>query len=266
MQQLAWNNLPLCPRKSILIQRLQEELDVTLREEQAGFRPKRSCCDQIFTLRNIIEQAKEFNFPLALNFVDFKKAFDSIHRESLWAIARAYGIPPKYINIFKALYNNSCCCIKTSSGNTECFCILTGVRQGCILSSLLFLLIIDFVLHQSMNEPLFGIPWSMHNLTDLDFADDIAMLSTSLQKLQEMTTKLQDVAANVGLRISCEKTKVMHALQSNHQTITVDNTPLEQVQHFQYLGSYISMDGTNIEDIKNRTGKATSTFQRMEKI
>ena len=64
---------------SILIQRLQTELDLTLREEQAGFRPKRSCCDQIYTLRNIIEQAREFNFLLAINFIDFKKAFDSIH-------------------------------------------------------------------------------------------------------------------------------------------------------------------------------------------
>ena len=144
---------------SILIQRLQNELDTTLREEQAGFRPKRSCCDQIFTLRNIIEQAREYNFPLALNFIDFKKAFDSIHRESLWAIARAYGIPPKYINIFKALYNNSRCCIKTQSGNTDFFCIITGVRQGCILSSLLFLLVVDFVLQQSMNETHFGIPY-----------------------------------------------------------------------------------------------------------
>ena len=229
---------------SILIQRLQNELDTTLREEQAGFRPKRSCCDQIFTLRNIIEQAREYNFPLALNFIDFKKAFDSIHRESLWAIARAYGIPPKYINIFKALYNNSRCCIKTQSGNTDFFCIITGVRQGCILSSLLFLLVVDFVLQQSMNETHFGIPWKDKNLTDLDFADDIAMISTSLQHLQEMTTKLQEAAAKVGLRISSTKTKIMHALQQNIQKIQIDDDELEEVEvklkevkHFKYLGS-----------------------------
>ena len=100
----------------------------------------------------------------------------------------------------------------------------------------------------------------------MDFADDIAMLSTSLQKLQEMTTKLQNIAAKVGLRISCSKTKIMHALQENHQSIIIDDETLEEVQHFQYLGSYISIDGTNEEDIKNRSGKATSTFQRMQKI
>ena len=94
-----------------------------------------------------------------------------------------------------------------------------------------------------MNEPRFGIPWKDGSLTDLDFADDIAMLSTSLQHLQEMTTKLQEITAKVGLRISCPKTKIMHSLQSTNQTITIENEPLEQVQHFQYLGNYISIDG-----------------------
>jgi len=58
---------------------------------------------------------------LFLNFIDFTKAFDSVHRESLWHIARLYGIPQQYINIFKSLYLNSSCCVKTDSGLTEFF-------------------------------------------------------------------------------------------------------------------------------------------------
>jgi len=77
---------------------------VFLREEQAGFRSNRSCNEQIFTLRNITEQRSEFQTPLLVNFTDFKKAFDSVHRESLWEVAKLYGIPEKYIRIFKALY------------------------------------------------------------------------------------------------------------------------------------------------------------------
>lgn len=55
--------------------------------------------DQVFPLRNIIEQCVEWNVPLFINFIDFKEAFDSVHRESLWKILRAYGIPPKIIII-----------------------------------------------------------------------------------------------------------------------------------------------------------------------
>ena len=94
-----------------LLNRVKDDLDKRLREEQAGFRSGRSCSEQILTLRNIIEQSCEFNQKVFINFVDFKKVFDSIHRESVWKIAKIYGIPEKYINIFKNLYLNSSCCI-----------------------------------------------------------------------------------------------------------------------------------------------------------
>ena len=51
--------------------------------------------DQIFALRNIIEQCLEWNTPLFINFVDFRKAFDSVHRNTLWKILHSYGISIK---------------------------------------------------------------------------------------------------------------------------------------------------------------------------
>ncbi|KIH69478.1 hypothetical protein ANCDUO_00177 [Ancylostoma duodenale] len=70
----------------ILLLRLRSIIDERLREEQAGFRSNRSCCEQIFSLRETIEECIEYRHPLCVNVVDFQKAFDSIHRESLWAI------------------------------------------------------------------------------------------------------------------------------------------------------------------------------------
>ncbi len=99
----------------VLLQRLREAVDRTQREEQAGFRPSRSCSEQIFALRNIIEQSVEFQKPLSVNFIDFRKAFDSVHRDSFWSIARTYGIPQRFVNIFRNLYLCSSCCIKTTT-------------------------------------------------------------------------------------------------------------------------------------------------------
>ena len=62
---------------TILLHRLHDSVEATLHDEQAGFRRLRSCVEQIFTLRKIIEQYAEFQQPLSINFVDFKKAFDS---------------------------------------------------------------------------------------------------------------------------------------------------------------------------------------------
>lgn len=63
---------------SVILNRIRSALYGVLREEQAGFRRGRGCIDQIFTLRNIIEKSLEWNYPLFLNFIDFKKAFDSL--------------------------------------------------------------------------------------------------------------------------------------------------------------------------------------------
>lgn len=68
----------------IIINRLKHEVEGMLREEQTGFRSGAGTIQQIFTLKNIIEQSKEFNTPLYMNFIDFQKAFDSINRDVLW--------------------------------------------------------------------------------------------------------------------------------------------------------------------------------------
>ncbi|VDI48062.1 blast:Craniofacial development protein 2 [Mytilus galloprovincialis] len=79
----------------ILISRIKTAIDRTLRQEQAGFRQGRSCIDHIFVLRNILEQCTEWQRKIIINFVDFEKAFDSLHRQGLWTILKSYGIPEK---------------------------------------------------------------------------------------------------------------------------------------------------------------------------
>ena len=67
----------------VLINRIKDGVDKELRNEQAGFREGRSTVEQLFILRNIIEQSVKWQAGLHINFVDFEKAFDSVHRESL---------------------------------------------------------------------------------------------------------------------------------------------------------------------------------------
>ena len=110
-----------------------------------GFRTRHSCREQIFTLCSIIKQSLEYQVPMMINYIDFKKAFNSIHKPSLWNILSVYGVPQKYINIFKALYTDSSCCVKSETGVTDFFTILSGVQQGCILLPLFFLILLDFV-------------------------------------------------------------------------------------------------------------------------
>ena len=103
----------------------------------------------------------------------------------MWKILKYYGTPDRFINIFKALYINSSlsCRVKTATGYTEFLEIVSGVRQGCILSPFLFIIVIDFVMCRTMDKPEYGIVWQKQNrLTDLDFADDLAILAEELRK------------------------------------------------------------------------------------
>jgi len=171
---------------------MDKAIDKELREEQAGFRAGRGCIDQIFALRNIIEQCIEFKQQLHINFVDFRKAFDSIHRSSLWKILRSYGIPEKLVNLIAKFYQSFQCSVSLDQNKlTDWFEIKTGVRQGCILSPIIFLITIDWVMRQTTKDRRKGINWGLfQQLLDLEFADDLAVLSSNHGHMQEKTDRL----------------------------------------------------------------------------
>ena len=78
----------------ILFNRIRRHVDPVLRKHEGGFRPGRSCAQQIHKLRTIIEGVKEYQIPLTVTFVDFKKAFDFIKRTAILVVVlRHYGIP-----------------------------------------------------------------------------------------------------------------------------------------------------------------------------
>ena len=109
---------------------MKDAVDAVLREEQSGFRPTRSCTDAIFSLRTIIEKTIAYQIPIYMHFIDFRKAFDSIHRDNMWKIMTYYGIPEKYVRLLKEMYNGTKCCVRLEQGTTNSFEVETGVRQA----------------------------------------------------------------------------------------------------------------------------------------
>ncbi|KAL9981556.1 hypothetical protein ACROYT_G010273 [Oculina patagonica] len=160
----------------VLEERIAAGTDAELRKEQAGFREGRSTIKQIFVLRNIVEQAVEWNSSLYLCFVDYEKAFDSIHRSTLWKIMKCYEIPSKIVRMVQVMYTNSTSVV-IDGGRTDWFEVQSGVKQGCNMSGFLFLLVIDWVMRRTVVHAGTGIRWKMTTtLEDLDFADDLALI------------------------------------------------------------------------------------------
>ena len=98
---------------------------------------------------------------------------------------RHYGIPPKLIRMIKAMYDGCHCAVVDESGRTDRFEVKSGVKQGCNMSGFLFLLVIDWVMRKTTSVGRNGIRWNfMQQLDDLDFADDIALLSNTRSQMQ----------------------------------------------------------------------------------
>lgn len=251
----------------IILNRMKEAIDQKTRKEQAGFRRNRSCTDQINTLRIIVEQSVEFRSPLYLLFVDFEKAFDSINRERLWAVMKARGVPEKIIRLVQETYRDFRCHVDHMGRTSDPFEINSGVKQGCLLSPMLFLLILDEVMERVVQNKKRGIQWGMHErLEDLDFADDICLLSHSLREIKTKLDDLQEHSHEIGLKINPRKTKNLRINNKSEEALMLGEEDIEKVSSFCYLGSIISEDGGTTEDIRCRIKKATAAFAQLRPI
>jgi Reverse transcriptase (RNA-dependent DNA polymerase) len=137
---------------SILLDRIKGAVDVQPRQQQAGFRTGRSCCDQIFALRQVIGKVTALNALLLVNFINFRKAFDCIHRMSVWFNLRCYGLPEKVFKVIQSVYKDSRCTVRADGEGGDWFQIITGVRQSCVFSPLIFFLVMNWIiLKQTLN-------------------------------------------------------------------------------------------------------------------
>ena len=250
----------------LILERVKTALDKKLRDEQAGFRAGRSCTDQIATLRIIVEQSIEWQSSLYINFIDFEKAFDSVSREVLWLLLRRYGIPVKIVTIIRALYEGFSAQVVHNGQKSTPLNMRTGGRQGCLLSPLLFLVTLDWVTRKAFVSRR-GIQWSLTtSLEDLDFADDLALLSYRIQDMRDKTQDLEEQSAKVGLKINVTKTKLMRVGTKQGDDVMIAGEQIEEVDESRYLGSIMSKKGGTEEDIQARTGKARQVFAMLMPI
>jgi len=134
------------------------------------------------------------------------------------------------------------------------------------MSGFRFLLSIDWVMNKTTEGRRTGIRWKFTSvLEDLNFAEDIALLSSRYVDMEDKTSRLVDEAAREGLKINA-KSKVMRINARNDQRIKVNDKQVDDVEEFLYLGALLHKEGGATKDIQQRLSKARQTFYRLRKI
>ena len=270
---------------------IHERAEKLLRDNQCGFRVGCGCVDQVFALRILAEKAREFNTPLFLAFVDLQKAYDSVNRDALWMILREkYHLPDKLVKVIRALHHGTRGAVRAYGRVSKEFAITTGVRQGDVLAPTLFNLFFDAMVTATLvRHPQNGIRM-LYNLDDvlvgscrkmrgsvliqdLEYADDMALVSDSMGTLEEVLRFLDSVCSGVRLSISSKKTKILAVLPSpspcpppHPVSLKPGEQPVAVVEEFEYLGSTITKDCTLDREVNIRISKASRTFGSLYRV
>jgi Reverse transcriptase (RNA-dependent DNA polymerase) len=173
----------------ILYERLAVYAEEIIGDYQGGFRIGRSTIDQIFTIRQIMEKAWEYNVTIHQLFVDFKQAYDSIDRSALFMIMEEFGFPKKLINLTKATLTDTKCKIMILNVLSEPFNIETGLRQGDKLSTILFNLALEKVI-RAMSINWKGSIFSTSK-TLTAFADDADLIGRGTLAVKELFVEME---------------------------------------------------------------------------
>ena len=258
----------------MILNRIQPVIEKVLRDNQNGFRAGRSTTSHILALRRLLEGANDRNLPAVLLFIDFKKAFDSIHRGTMLKILRAYGIPEAIVDLIGVLYAGTKAQIQTPDGVSELFDILAGVLQGDTLAPYIFIIVVDYCMRQALDDyPELGFTLTpaksrrvrAEHFSDVEFADDIGLIANSIAEMQSILEKVETAANSVGLHMNVGKTKYMTAnLWGPDERIWAKSgIPVEKKTNFLYLGSWIR---STESDIKVRKAKAWAACHKLKRI
>ena len=257
----------------MLLNRLRPKIDPLLRRNQNGFRTNRSTSGQILTIRRILEGVNSKNLPLTLLFIDFSKAFDSIHRGKMKEILLAYGIPKETVDAIMILYQNTRSMVRSPDGDTDFFDITAGVLQGDTLAPYIFIICLDYVLRKAVDKNLeLGFTLKKQQcrrqpaktITDADYADDLAVLTDNVKDATTLLHNIEKVAREIGLYVNAGKTEFMSINQDSSEGMkSLNGEKVKKVKDFKYLGSYIA---STAHDIDVRLGKAWVALNQMDKI
>ena len=219
----------------VLDARIRRRVEGDVVEEQQGFRKGRGTADGMYVLTQMVEKRLEVQGSMALGFVDLEKAFDSVAREMVMATLRWMGVPEAEVRMVEGTCEKTTARAVVGEGASEEFEVKSELRQGSMLSPLLFIAVLDLISRKTVVKDA---------MKKLLYADGLALVANGKQELQETLEAWNGLLTRHALKINVEKTEVLNiGHQREELDLELEGKKLTQGDSFVYLGGEVCGDG-----------------------
>ena len=245
--------------------RIYKKCEQQVNDTQFGFRNGLGTREALFSINVLTQRARDMNVEVYACFVDYRKAFDCVQHQKLAEILRATGVDEGDLRIITELYWHQTARVRVESSMSEEIDIRKGVRQGCILSPLLFNLYSENIFAEALQNTSAGIKINGKTINNLRYADDTVVIASSLSELQHLMDAIVGHRERYGLYINISKTKLMvFSKVQIPAVLRIHNNIVEQVSCFRYLGALVSSSCDSTKEILSRIEQARKTFITMK--
>ena len=228
--------------------RLQNVISTVVSDNQTGYIRKRFIGTNVRAILDICDYIEKNNSSGVLLFLDFEKAFDSVEWPFLISVLKKFNFVAQFIKWIEVLYNNQKICIKNNGHISNLFSIHRGIRQGCPVSALLFILIIEVLAHQLQNnKSLHGVSVKTSNTTtefkSFQYADDVNLFLQDEYEVHKALKVINDFSDMAGPKLNISKTEgiLLGNLRDKAESITINTVKWTQ-NPVKCLGIYIGND------------------------
>ena len=257
---------------SLLLNCIKHTLQPQIHDGQFAFRSGFEINRAIHLVRCIGEKIAEWDQEFFMLNLSIRKAFDRVLRRKVAERPLASGLPADIVRVTDEYMEVYTTYVLDSSVRTDPVPLHRGVRQGCPMSPLFFILALDEALRACngrFQDQRYGVQLGNLLISYIAFAGDIALIAASEQDLEVMATQLQEALQPLGLEISWDKCGACSNQADLPRPLTIHGNIIPFVpkeQGMKFLGCFHTMDGKTHTDFEHRMGLARQSFHARGEI
>jgi len=191
----------------LLAMRMQNILKYIINSDQSGYIKGRFIGENIRNIYDVIELAKQRSLPGMIVALDFEKAFDSVSWDFLFKALDAFNFGNYFKKWIRIIYSNPECCTTNNGFNSDFFKISRGIRQGCPISALLFLLVVEIMANNiRQSDNIKGITYAPNkSIVISQLADDTTLFLKDIESLKNALALIDNFSKISGLKLNKDK-------------------------------------------------------------